>query len=234
VVDGADREAGVVRLVTGRRAVCRRAGIDADQAASRSGGGRRPLVGGAALVVGSGLVAGPPGLVVGGAAVGAVTWWRRRRAAAARPDLVADLPDVVDLLALSIGAGASTRHAVEAVARHGSGPLAVAFAAALRAVDQRGARLADELAAVPVEVGEVAGPVVRPIVASLRYGTPVGPTLALVGRDLRQLRRQRAEERLRRVPVQLLFPLVCCTLPAFVVLTIVPLLAGAFGDLHLS
>jgi len=29
----------------------------------------------------------------------------------------------------------------------------------------------------------------------------------------------------------LLVPLVCCVLPAFVVLTVVPLLAGTLGDL---
>jgi tight adherence protein C len=145
--------------------------------------------------------------------------------------LVAGLPDVVDLLALAVGAGASTHHAVEAVARHGSGPLARELASVVDAVDRRGARLADGLAALPARLGEPVGPVVRPLVASLRYGTPLGPTLALVGHDLRLLRRHQAEERLRRIPVRLLFPLVCCTLPAFVLLTVVPLLAGALGQL---
>ena len=37
----------------------------------------------------------------------------------------------------------------------------------------------------------------------------------------------------RRVPVQLLFPLVACVLPAFALLTVVPLLAGTLRTLSL-
>ena len=35
------------------------------------------------------------------------------------------------------------------------------------------------------------------------------------------------------VPVKLLFPLVGCTLPAFALLTVAPLIAGAVRSLHL-
>ena len=40
--------------------------------------------------------------------------------------------------------------------------------------------------------------------------------------------RRRAEERARAVPVKLLFPLVCCTLPGFVLLAVVPAVLRAF------
>ena len=43
----------------------------------------------------------------------------------------------------------------------------------------------------------------------------------------------RAEEAARRVPVKLLFPLVLCVLPAFALLTVAPLLAGAHWSLGL-
>ena len=45
------------------------------------------------------------------------------------------------------------------------------------------------------------------------------------------LRRREAEERARRLPVQLLFPLVVCVLPAFGLLAVVPLLAGSLPAL---
>ena len=38
--------------------------------------------------------------------------------------------------------------------------------------------------------------------------------------------------RARKLPVRLSFPLVCCILPAFGLLTVAPLIAGALGSLH--
>lgn len=165
--------------------------------------------------------------------LGVVAWRRTRLSRAERAAaLVASLPDVVDLLSLAVGTGASPRLAVEAVARHGRGPLADAFSDVLVDVDQRGARLADRLAGLVVELDPVVALVVHPLVAAERYGTPLAPALALVGSDLRQLRRHRAEEAIRRVPVKLIFPLVFCTLPAFGVLTLIPLLAASLRHLE--
>jgi len=49
---------------------------------------------------------------------------------------------------------------------------------------------------------------------------------------VRRDRRRKAEEAARRIPVKLLFPLVGCTLPAFALLTVAPLIAGAVRSLH--
>ena len=43
---------------------------------------------------------------------------------------------------------------------------------------------------------------------------------------------RRAASSARRVPVTLLFPLVFCTLPAFALLTVAPLLAGGLRSLR--
>ena len=43
--------------------------------------------------------------------------------------------------------------------------------------------------------------------------------------------RRAAEIRARKLPVLLLFPLVLCTLPAFGLLTVAPLVAGTFDSL---
>ena len=48
----------------------------------------------------------------------------------------------------------------------------------------------------------------------------------------RHERRRQAEEAARTLPIKLCFPLVCCVLPAFVLLTIAPLVAGAVRSLH--
>jgi tight adherence protein C len=84
-------------------------------------------------------------------------------------------------------------------------------------------------------VVESAGTKVRPLADALaahdRYGTALVPALERLAVEARVRRRRQAEEEARRLPVVLLFPLVLTTLPAFALLTVVPLLAGSFGSL---
>jgi tight adherence protein C len=74
------------------------------------------------------------------------------------------------------------------------------------------------------------------LVAVLRSGLVDGDRLAAdllrVAVDGRDLRRRRAEEQARRIPVRLLLPLVSCSLPAFAVLSIVPIVAGTLDGLR--
>ena len=65
----------------------------------------------------------------------------------------------------------------------------------------------------------------------LRYGVPLLPGLERTGLELRLDRRRAAELEARRVPVRLLAPLVTCVLPAFALLTVVPLLAASLEAL---
>ncbi|HEX9994063.1 MAG TPA: type II secretion system F family protein, partial [Acidimicrobiales bacterium] len=96
-----------------------------------------------------------------------------------------------------------------------------------------GRRAADAIDELPALAGEAVRPVSAALSASDRYGVPLGPSLAVLALEVRADRRRRAEAAARRVPVKLLFPLVLCVLPAFGLLTVVPLLAGAATSLHL-
>ena len=154
---------------------------------------------------------------------------RHRRHLAA---IAADLPDVVDLLVLAVGAGLTVRLAVAAVARRSPGPLAVELAHAGQEADL-GRRLADALDDLPDRAGEVTRPLVAALIASERYGAPLGASLERLASEVRADRRRRAEEAARKVPVKLLFPLVSCTLPAFGLLTVAPLIASAVRSLRL-
>ncbi len=154
---------------------------------------------------------------------------RRRRQLAA---IAADLPDVVDLLVLAVGAGLTVRLAVAAVARRSPGPLGAELGRALQEADL-GRRLADALDDLPERAGEATRPLVGALVASERYGAPLGASLERLAHEVRADRRRRAEEAARKVPVKLLFPLVSCTLPAFGLLTVAPLIASAVRSLRL-
>ena len=146
--------------------------------------------------------------------------------------LAADLPDVVDLFVLAVGAGLTVPLAVATVSRRAGGPLG----AELRRVCDDvavGRRLAEALDDVPVRAGESVRPLVAALVASERYGAPLGSGLERLAGEVRRDRRRKAEEAARRIPVKLLFPLVGCTLPAFALLTVAPLIAGAVRSLHL-
>jgi tight adherence protein C len=146
--------------------------------------------------------------------------------------VTADLPDVVDLLVLAVGAGLTVPLAVSSVARRAPGPLGGELARACEEVSL-GRRLGDALDDIPARAGEATRPLVAALLASERYGAPLGPGLERLAHEVRADRRRRAEEAARKIPVKLLFPLVSCTLPAFGLLTVAPLIASAVRSLRL-
>jgi tight adherence protein C len=142
----------------------------------------------------------------------------------------ADLGDVVDLLALALGAGLSIPAAVDAVAQHVRGPAGDVFrdaAARLAAGDLLG----DVMASLAERLGEPARPLAAALAMAAHYGAPVVPSLERAALEIRVLERRRLESKARRLPVLLLFPLVLCCLPAFALLTVVPLLSHATRSL---
>lgn len=159
-------------------------------------------------------------------------WRRRRRVSATVVDPFA-VADVVDLFALSCGAGLTVASALRLVAAHTSGPLGRAFGDALAEVDD-GARLSDVLADMPTRVGEVVRPLSSALAMAARYGTPIVPALERAALEIRLAQRRALEERARRLPVQLLFPLVLCCLPAFALLTVAPFVLTVLGEFTTS
>jgi tight adherence protein C len=173
----------------------------------------------------------PPLVVMPGAVI-AVTVVRARRRSAARSSALVwrELPEVAELLAVAVGAGCNPLMAVRAVARGLDGRVPEALADAV-ARTEAGARLDDALGAAWASLGEPARPLLDALRSTDRYGTPLLPALRRCADEARAGRRRRAEEAARRVPVRLLLPLCGCILPAFVLLTFVPLLAGSVGSL---
>lgn len=188
---------------------------------------------GRALVVGLplALLWPPAGLVAALMCWAQPAWRARGDQRRAEAEVVRLLPDVVDLLGVAVSAGCTVPLALAMVAPRVGGPLGTGLGKALRRV-QLGERHADALQAVCAEAGEITRPLVVALQSAEHYGSPLVPALERLSSECRGRRRRQAEIAARRTPVRLLFPLVLCTLPAFALLTVVPLLAGSLTSLR--
>ena len=179
-------------------------------------------------------VGGAAGLAAGVlAAAGA--WWgigraeppdvRRTRAAVRR-----DLPHLVLLLAASLRSGMSPGDGVR-----------VACAALPGAAADRLAPVVERLAlgVDPEKVWAALGddaelaPLGRALSRAHRTGAPVVAAVERLGDDLERGARATVEERARQVGVRAALPLGLCLLPSFLLLGIVPLVAGLATSMSL-
>ena len=187
---------------------------------------------GAAVLAGLAAVpASPPAAVL----LVVAAWWApsrlaRRRADRATAELVRDLPLAVELLAVAAHAGLTVAGALAAVAPHVDGVLGRSLGHAAGAAG-RGQRLAAALAELADDLGAPVRPLAAVLTAATRDGDPLAPALDRLAESLRRARQHRAEVAARRLSVQLLPPLVLCVLPAFALLTVVPLLLGSLHSL---
>lgn len=151
----------------------------------------------------------------------------RRAASRLHAERAAAAPAVIDLLSACLLAGLNPYRSLVRVAERSPGALRSELrraaaeldlgrtpAAAIRAIGER--TNLDELraAAAALEAAE-------------RWGAPPAEALAARAEALRSRARLRAEAEAGRAAVRLAFPLVFCFLPAFVLLVVVPTMAGA-------
>ena len=141
------------------------------------------------------------------------------------------VPDLIELVIVGVRAGLTPAAALAAAARHGDDAVGPAVAELMHRLD-RGARVADAVAALPELLGPAALTLADSLATAERYGLPIEPVLDRLATDARTERRCQSERHARTLPVRLAFPLVVCTLPAFVLLAIVPALLGALSTLR--
>ena len=148
---------------------------------------------------------------------------RRRRQEVAR-----GLPQVVDLLAVTLSAGASPSSAISAVTSAVDGPVV----AELRAVEH-GLELGRDPARVWRELAQRPGlaPLGRTMARAIESGASVSDALHRLAEDLHASSRLEAESRARTVGVRAAAPLGLCLLPAFVLVGVVPLVGSTIGAL---
>jgi pilus assembly protein TadC len=145
-----------------------------------------------------------------------------------RERLAAAVPHAVDLMAACLAIGLSPVAALDEVAAAVEPPLAEELAAA-------GARL--RLGVDPVTVWRdlshhpQLGGLGRCLARAAESGASVADAMLRLADDLRRDARAQVEGRARKVGVKAALPLGVCLLPAFVLVGVVPLVAGSVSVL---
>lgn len=195
---------------------------------------RRPLWALLAGVAALSFLSGPLRLPAAATAV-AVTWVaigrsepaavRREREQSAR-----DLPHVVGLLADALRAGQAAETALAEVVGALPGPATERLS---RVVDRLRLGIAPGTAWAELADDPAMAPLGRALVRSHATGASVLLTVERLGESLADQRRGEVEDRARAVGVRAALPLGLCLLPSFVLLGIVPVVAGMLGTLGL-
>jgi tight adherence protein C len=155
-----------------------------------------------------------------------------RRARRRQERIAAAVPDLVEFLLATTEAGLGPSVALRRTGEVVKGPLGEEVRAAVREVELG----MPWQPAMEHLVGRTDVPSLRALAVALtrsqRLGSAVGVTLRRVMDELRRDRRVRAEEMARRAPIKMLFPLVFLILPAFLLLTVGPVVLATIRSLR--
>jgi tight adherence protein C len=142
---------------------------------------------------------------------------RRRRDA-----IRCDLPDALDILAVSVEAGLGFDGAITKLTEHMSGPLVQEFALLLSEIRIGEARqTALKNMAARVDAPELSS-FVRAVVQADQLGISLGRILRVQAADSRLRRQSAAEEKAMKAPIKMIFPTVLCIFPAMFIVLLGP------------
>ena len=160
------------------------------------------------------------------------SYWLTLRARK-RADLVAsELPDALDLLAVSVEAGLGFDGAIAKLTEHMQGPLIDEFELALgemRVGEGRAEALKRIAERVPAH--EMAT-FVRAIVQADQLGISLGRILRVQATDARNKRQAAAEEKAMKAPIKMLFPLVLFIFPSMFIVILGPAMLNLLTVFH--
>ena len=145
-----------------------------------------------------------------------------RRARLRRAQIREELPDALDLLAVTVEAGLGLYAAISRIAQTSTGPLADEFALVLTELrvgdssERALTRMAKRLRSPEVES------VVRSLIQGEQLGLSLAQTLRNLAEDARQKRRLAAEELAAKAPVKMLVPTALFIFPALFVVILGP------------
>lgn len=150
--------------------------------------------------------------------------WLSRRIGARQQQIIRDLPDAIDLLAISVRAGLGFDAALAKVVEKLPGPVSDEYRRALAEIRMGKARkdaLRDIVART--EVAPLRS-FVAAVIQADQLGVPIAKVLQVQSEQMRIERRQRAEEMAAKAPIKMLIPLVGCIFPSLFIVILGPAL----------
>ncbi len=168
-------------------------------------------------------------LVIGSVCAIALGWllptaWLTRRIRKRREQIEYELPELVDLLVVSVEAGVSLTSALRMAAREVRGPLSEELRLTLQEQNM-GLSSTEALQNMSARADT---PGTRVFVRSIIQGEALGISLGQIMRNLademRKRRKAAAEERAQKAPIKMVFPLVLLIFPAMMVVLLLPAL----------
>ncbi len=143
-----------------------------------------------------------------------------------------DLPDTLDLLAISVEAGVGFEGAIGVVCENFASPLADEFSRTLREMELGlPRREALQNLKKRTEVPELSNFVLT-LTQADALGMPVGRVLKSAADEMRSKRRQWAREKAAKLPVKILFPLVLFIFPSIFVVLLGPAASSIMQAFH--
>ena len=133
-----------------------------------------------------------------------------------------DLPDVLDLLVISVEAGVGLEGAIEVVGRHFDSPLAHELNRMLREMElgvPRRAALQNMRRRIDMPETST---FILALMQADALGMPLGKILQTQANEMRSKRRQWAREKAAKLPVKILFPMFLFIFPALFVVVLGP------------
>ena len=174
-----------------------------------------------------GAAIGPGGVVFFAIALGGVGFIApdfavSARARSRKDRIRAELPDALDLMAVSVEAGLGFDGAISKLTEHMSGPLAEEFALTLSEI-RIGESRQDALKKLADRTGtpELSS-FVRSIIQADQLGISLGRILRVQAPDSRLKRQAAAEEKAMKAPIKMLFPTVLFIFPAMFLVILGP------------
>jgi tight adherence protein C len=162
----------------------------------------------------------------------APSYWLRHRIKVRRERVTNDLPDLLDLMCISVAAGLGLEQAMQVSCARFESPVCDELRLTLREMELGLSRHdALENMKLRTDIGDL---VTFAVVLSQAdaLGLPIGRVLQAQADEMRDKRRQRAREKAAKVPVKILFPLAICFLPAIMIIVLGPIVGPIRHAFH--